>query len=235
MNRRIGQAKILKVVPEKHTHAYLILDQTIFHPKGGGQPSDRGTIHSPEYELQVKKALYHNGVVVHWGRLVRGTPIEGESTCELDWTFRYLVMRRHTAAHLLDHCLAETTGARVQTTDSWLDEPCYVGYAGNAPSPQALRKAEVLANALISHGGVVRVAFMTPDEAKELLQNAPNYERLPDLSEIRTVTIQGCQAIPCGGTHVANLTEIRGIHVERAEQLQANSYRLHFSVDENVS
>jgi Ser-tRNA(Ala) deacylase AlaX len=88
---------------------------------------------------------------------------------------------------------------------------------------------------MILEGGPVRINFLTPEQAKTLLQNAPNYERLPDLREVRTVTIEGCQPIPCGGTHVANLSEISGITIVRAERLATNSYRLHFSVDASVS
>jgi alanyl-tRNA synthetase len=230
-----GRARVLKVVPEKRTHAYLILDRTLFHPKGGGQPSDKGIIRSDDYELTVKKAIFYEGVVIHWGKIVRGTPTEGEAACELDWDYRCLVMRRHTAAHLLDHCLAQATGIKVQTTDSWLDEPCYVGYAGNAPSADALRQTEGLANEMINKGGVVRIEALTPEQAKVGLQDAPNYERLPDLSEVRTVTIEGCQSIPCGGTHVANISEIEHLSVAKAEQLPTNSFRLHFSVTANAS
>jgi alanyl-tRNA synthetase len=235
MNSRRQQSIVLKVVPEKRTHAYLILDRTIFHPKGGGQPSDRGLIRSAEYEIVVKKAIYHNGVVVHWGKLSRGTPSEGKVTCEIDWEYRHLVMRRHTSAHLLDHCLAEVTSSRIQTTDSWLDEPCYVGYAGTPPDTQTLRKAEDLANQMVNAGGQVKIKFLSPEEAKTLLQNAPNYERLPDLSEVRTVTIEGCQPIPCGGTHVSDLAEIGKVSIVRAEQISNESFRLHFSVGSNAS
>jgi len=235
MNTRAGQANVLKVVREKQTHAYLVLDNTLFHPKGGGQPSDKGTIHSAGYEVTVKKAIFHKGVVIHWVKLVRGSPVEGEASCELDWDYRYLLMRRHTAAHLLDHCLAQSTGARVQTVDSWLDDPCYVGYAGIVPSSEALRRTEVQANKMIQEGGSVRINFLTPEEAGLSLQKAPNFERLPDLPEVRTVTIEGCEAIPCGGTHVGNLAELGGLNVIRAEQLPTGSYRLHFSVSANAS
>lgn len=235
MDSRREQTIVLKVVPEKRTHAYLILDRTIFHPKGGGQPSDRGLIHSAGYEVVVKKAIYYNGVVVHWAKLSRGTPVEGEATCEIDWAYRVLVMRRHTTAHLLDHCLAEVTFRRVQTTDSWLDEPCYVGYTGATPDTQTLRKAEDLANKMIDAGGQVKIEFLDPEEAKRILQNAPNYERLPDLPEVRTVTIKGCQPIPCGGTHVSELAEIGRVSIVRAEQMSTESFRLHFSMGASAS
>ena len=230
MSRAQVDAKVVRLVQEKRTHAYLVLDKTIFHPKSGGQPSDRGVIRSEEFVLNLKKAIYHNGRVVHWVKIVSGTPAEGSVTCELDWPYRYLMMRRHTAAHLLDHCLAGATSKRVETTDSWLDEPCYVGYRGQAPDQETLKKAEKLADSLISQDAEVRITFLTPEESKSLLQNVPNFMRLPDLEEVRTVTIQGCDPIPCGGTHISNIAEIKELRIARAEQLSDETYRVHFSV-----
>jgi alanyl-tRNA synthetase len=230
MNRTQLGATTIRVIPEKRTHAYLMLDKTIFHPKGGGQPSDRGVIRSPKFELTLKKAIFHDGIVIHWGKIVSGTISQEPVACELDWPYRYLLMRRHTAAHLLDHCLAAATSERVQTTDSWLDEPCYVGYRGKAPNPQTLKQAEELANTMISNGAVVRIDFLTPEQSKALLQTAPNFERLPNLQEIRTVTIEGCTPIPCGGTHVPDIAEIKQLKIVQAEQMPDETYRIHFSV-----
>jgi alanyl-tRNA synthetase len=232
MRKRQDEANIVKVVPEKRTHAYVMLDRTIFHPKGGGQPSDKGVIRTSEFEVSVKKALYYRGIVAHWGKILSGTPSTGVAACEIDWPFRYLVMRRHTAAHLLDHCLAVATSSNVQTTDSWLDEPCYVGYAGKAPDDQTLQDVEARANKMIASGGSVVINFLTPSQGKELLSKAPNFERLPDLDEIRTVTIAGCQPIPCGGTHVADLAEIGKISITQAEPMPNLTFRLHFSVQD---
>jgi alanyl-tRNA synthetase len=230
MQKCLDEANIMKVVPEKSTHAYLILDQTIFHPKGGGQPSDKGVIRSSEFEIDVKKAIYHQGKVIHWGKLIRGAPKTGTVTCEIDWPFRYLVMRRHTAAHLLDHCLAYVTSSYVETTDSWLDEPCYVGYAGDAPDQETLQKVQEVANRMIASGGKVEINFLTPSQGAALLQHAPNFERLPSLDEIRTVTIAGCDPIPCGGTHVTDIAEIRKVSITRAEPMLNCAFRLHFSL-----
>jgi alanyl-tRNA synthetase len=230
MTRSQLDAQILKAVPEKKTHAYVMLDRTIFHPKGGGQPSDRGELHSPQFSLALKKAIYHQKRVVHWAKILAGSVAEGPVSCTLNWPYRHLLMRRHTAAHLLDHCLANTTSRRVQTTDSWIDEPCYVGYKGSVPDEKTLRLAEALANTMIAHGAPVKIEFLTGQESKALLQSAPNFERLPDLEEIRTVTIEGCDAIPCGGTHVSNLTELQKLTIDRCEQMPNDTYRVHFSV-----
>ena len=116
-----ADATVVRVVPEKRTQTYLILDKTLFHPKSGGQPSDRGKIMCDRFTVEVKKAILNHGVVVHWCKLADGTPSTGPVAMEIDWGYRGLVMRRHTAAHLLDHCLARVSSTRVETTDSWLD------------------------------------------------------------------------------------------------------------------
>jgi len=226
-----ANAKVVRAVLDKRTHAYIVLDRTIFHPKGGGQPSDRGTVASSNFVLSIKKAIYHKGIVVHWGKLVSGSAGTSPATCELDWGYRYLLMRRHTAAHLLDHCLAQAGKSRVVTTDSWLDELCYVGYGGNPPSEEVLQRVEEIANSMIKAGGEVKIAFHSSQESKSILTMAPNFERLPELDEVRTVQIAGCDPIPCGGTHVANIREIRKLSVVRAEEMPDGSFRLHFSVE----
>lgn len=227
-----ADANVIRVVPEKRTQAYLILDKTIFHPKSGGQPSDRGKIASDRFSVEVKKAILNHGVVVHWCKLGDGTPSTGPAAMDIDWTYRHLVMRRHTAAHLLDHCLAQASSRRVETTDSWLDEPCYVGYRGNTPTSDIIQRTGELANLMISQGAQVRLDFLTREQALQTLENAPNFERLPDLEEVRTVTIEGCNPIPCGGTHVANIKEIGTMSGLRAEDMRDGSFRVHFSVND---
>jgi len=226
----IAQANILKVVPEKGTQAYLVLDKTIFHPKGGGQPSDRGKMASAQFSLEVKKAIQNQGVVIHWVKIVNGTPTTGAVSCELDWAYRKLIMRRHTAAHLLDHCLSKASSTRVETTDSWLDEPCYVGYRGKAPDASTIKNAQDLADKMIAQGSPVNIDFLTPEQCREVLKNAPNFARLPNLQEIRTVTIEGCDPIPCGGTHVTNIREIVRLSILKAEVMPDQTFRMHFSV-----
>lgn len=185
---------------------------------------------SIQFALDVKKAIYNQGVVIHWGKIVNGTPSVGPVSCELDWSYRYLVMRRHTAAHLLDHCLAKTNSFHVETTDSWLDEPSYVGYKGRAPDSSTINLVQHLADKMIAAGAQVKIEFLTPEQSKQVLKDAPNFERLPDLEQVRIVTIEGCDPIPCGGTHVSNIKEIGTLLIFKAEQLPNQTFRVQFSV-----
>jgi alanyl-tRNA synthetase len=229
MTLRSDQANIVKLVPDKGGHVYLLLDKTIFHPKGGGQPSDIGTISGLEFKLTVKKAIHHQGVIVHWAKIVNGIPKLAPVTCTLDWAHRYSIMKRHTAAHLLDHCLGQFSNTHVVTTDSWLGDPCYVGYRGKAPH-ESLKDIELLANQKISSGGQVSIKFMSKEAAAPLLSQAPNFERIPDLEEIRLVILAGCAPIPCGGTHVSDLKELEQLSLLSLQELPDEAFRLYFQV-----
>jgi alanyl-tRNA synthetase len=223
------QGSVLRIEPDKKRHLYLILDKTIFHPKSGGQPSDKGRIVGSDFEVEVKKAMLNNGVVVHWGKSKGGEPKVGEVTCEIDWNWRYLLMRRHTAGHLLDHCLASTTRKRVETTDSWLGDECYVGYKGEAPSNSALKEAEEKANRMIETGAPVKVSAVSYDTLIEHVPDAPNIFRLPRSSTYRIVEIEGCKPIPCGGTHTQNISEIGGLTVTSTQPSELG-FRVYYEV-----
>jgi len=219
---------VLRVVQEKNS-AYLALDRTIFHPRSGGQPSDVGTIEGSSFRVNVKRAMNQSGIIVHFGKVEEGKPDIGPATCKIDWTNRFLMMRRHTAAHLLDHCLATVTGSRVETTDSWLGDDPYVGYGGHVPPDLDLKRVQALGNGFIQQGVNVEIKTMDRVDAEHLITDAPNLARLPKSEKLRIVTIEGQLSIPCGGTHVRSLNEIGALEVRRTEPVETG-FRLHFEV-----
>jgi alanyl-tRNA synthetase len=216
-----------KVAQEKRD-VYLLLDRTIFHPKSGGQPSDVGVIEGSGYQVQVKRAMLQAGSIIHFGK-AEGTVTTGPAKCRIDWENRFLLMRRHTAAHLMDHCLATVTGSRVETTDSWLGDDPFVGYGGNPPSDLDLRKIQELGNQFIQQGLNVLIETYSRADAERMIKGAPNLARLPKMEKLRIVTIQGQIPIPCGGTHVRNLKEIGAMEISRTAPAETG-FRLHFQV-----
>jgi alanyl-tRNA synthetase len=209
---------------------YFTIDKTIFHPKNGGQPSDRGLVTGNKFEIEVRKAILFNGNIVHYGKLRAGLPVKGTKvTEEIDWNFRYKVMRRHTCAHLIDHLLSGAMGATVRTTDSWLGEPCYVGYFGRRPTAEEIRNAKATGEKLIGESRRVTVSEIPYQKFVEESPQAPNILRLPKLEKIRVVQIEGCLPIPCGGTHVHNLSEVGDFQILRTETLDG-SFRLYYDV-----
>lgn len=224
------QSSIIRAVPDQKRYWYVVLDRTIFHPKGGGQPSDRGTLNGDGFKLEIKKAmLAGEDVVVHWGKAVEGVPGEGPANSRLDWDWRYLMMRRHSAAHLLDHCVEEVLGADIETVDSWLSNPCYVAYKGQPPPPEKMVEIQEVENRIISKGASVRWEDVEAKQLKREPTATPNYARLPRRGKLRLVTIEGCKPIACGGTHLRNLSEALGVRVEKIQPIDGG-YRMHFDL-----
>ena len=98
---------------------YVVLDQTIFYPKGGGQPWDTGKM---IYGSDVYNVIYvgkFGGKISH--ELDKPGLISGEKVhCVLNWERRYRLMRNHTAAHTLAAILVKKTGALI--TGNQLEE-----------------------------------------------------------------------------------------------------------------
>ena len=219
--------QVAKVAQEKKD-VYLLLDSTIFHPKSGGQPSDAGVIEGAQYRVQVKRAMLQSGSIIHFGK-AEGKVVTGPAKATIDWANRFLMMRRHTAAHLLDHCLATSTGIRVETTDSWLGDDPFVGYGGTTPPNLDLKRIQELGNQFIQQELNVNIETMNRADAERLIARAPNLARLPTAEKLRIITIQGQIPIPCGGTHVRNLKEIGTLEITRTEPAEAG-FRIHFQV-----
>jgi len=208
-------ATILRTHREGGRNIYVVLDRTAFHPKGGGQPADTGTLQGDDFTIRVRKVMQIRGVIIHWGKILEGVPDTGKITGVIDWKPRYLYMRRHTAGHLLDHCLSVSVGHHVRTTDSWLGDPCYVGYEGEIPSDEALCRTRELENQMIEAGGEVRIEIVSRNELLKRAPEAPNIYRLPQLEQYRIVTIEGCDPIPCGGCHLKDIAEIGSFKISR--------------------
>jgi len=224
------QAKILRTHMDGKRSIYLLLDETAFHPKGGGQPTDTGFIQGPNFRVAVKKAMLVTEVVVHWGKLVEG--VAGGKTIlgKLEWDSRYKYMKRHTAGHLFDHCLSVTTGIAVETVNSWLGDPCYVEYSGECPSIDEIKEAEAMTNQFISKGSEVVIKYVSYKELVKKASNAPNIKRLRKLEKYRMVTIEGCDSIPCAGTHLKNINEMDGFFINKIKR-NSSSFQIYYDVE----
>ncbi len=227
---KVFKARVLRVESEKGRNAYVVLDRTAFHPKSGGQPSDKGHIRGNGFTVRVEKAMFAGEVVVHYGKVIEGeVKPDAEAAGEIDWAQRYLYMRRHTAGHLFDYCLTVVTGKRVETTDSWLGDRSYVGYGGNTPPEDAVRRAEDLENMTILKGARVVVETVSREELLRRAPEAPNIYRLPELASYRIVTIEDCDPIPCGGCHLRNVKEVGKFVIDEIASAD-HGFRVYYDV-----
>jgi len=196
---------------------YLVAEETIFHPKYGGQPSDKGKVYNNSFVVNINKAMRYKGVVILYGKAISGVPKEEKVVEDIDWPTRYLMMKRHTASHLFDHALRMIIGSNVETMDSWLGDPWYIAFKGFLSEEAKLKAAVELENKFIVEGYEVTTRLVGRNRLLEEAKDSPNFARLPELDVYRMVKINGLEDIACSGTHLKNVSEIGKIVYVRSE------------------
>src|SRR5579872_1273673 len=107
-------AEVVEVADTKS----IVLDRTAIYARGGGQPSDRGSlvVEKSGRRLLVVEASKDQGKVVHIlsepisaEEVVPGTKVKGA----IDWELRYKHMRHHTALHILSGVVFQKFGSRI--------------------------------------------------------------------------------------------------------------------------
>lgn len=212
------EACIVDIERAKGMRAYITLDRTIFHPLGGGQPSDEGVIFNNSGVFEVKKVIRSSSTLRHWGSFTSGVLSVGDKvTCEINWKRRYKVMRLHTAGHILDYAMLQLYGKLVETLDVYHGPPeSYLEY--DVEVEPDLKELERLTNEIVSKALHVIVRIILAEELEKQVYNAPNLSRLPEASKYRIVEIPGVNAMPCTGTHVSNTEEVGKVNILRVEK-----------------
>lgn len=106
-----GQAQVLSCAPAEAGAYAVELDATLFHPQGGGQPSDVGTLGG----VAVLRVQQQGDTVLHF----TAAPLPlGPVTMQIDEAQRRLHARWHSGGHLIGW-LGETRGWRPVKAHHW--------------------------------------------------------------------------------------------------------------------
>jgi Ser-tRNA(Ala) deacylase AlaX len=179
----------------------IILEATMFYPRGGNQDSDTGYLEYDGKRFGVTKVSKDKltGEVCHYigkdnSDKLSDLEIGATMFGEIDWPKRYVHMKTHTAQHLLSSLLTATYKADT------IDVEITYEY-GEIKTSRALDYAEIIniqnhANELVSKG--IKTSRSIIDSRYHL--------------KIGEVDVR-----ECGGTHVSNLSEIEQILVVKVE------------------
>lgn len=193
----------------------VLLDQTAFFPGGGGQQADAGTLLVGGTAYPVLRARKGSEGVWHaLGSEQALPPVGAEAHGALDWTRRYANMRTHTAMHILCGVVFRDYGALVTGGDM---EPFKgrMDFEFESMTGDLVRVIEQAVNAEVKAARPVKVqilpretAFQIPDLIRTKINLLP-----PEISEIRTIEIEGLDLQADGGTHVGNTREVGQIRI----------------------
>ncbi|MDI9437281.1 MAG: alanine--tRNA ligase [Euryarchaeota archaeon] len=213
----------------------IILDQTLFYPEGGGQPSDIGYLEVKGERLKVSHAENVDTVVlhhVHPESLMQVDPKPGMSVKGMvDWDRRLALARNHTATHLIvaaarqilgDHIWQ--AGAQKGIKKSRIDLSHY-----KRINAEELQWIELLANQWVMENWEVKTTWMERTEAEKTYGFILYQGGVVPGSRIRVVQIPGIDVQACGGTHVNQTGDIGLVKINRTERIQDGVERLEFS------
>ena len=215
----------------------VVLDQTVFYPLGGGQAGDSGilvladgtelpianTRKGKDAEGRFTSEICHEpapGADTALSKLKQGDVV----TARVDWERRHRLMRFHTTTHLLCHLVPQLVNGCSITPD-------YARLDFSMTEP--LDKDELTAGIarLVAAGHPVTVDSISDEEldANPALVKSMSVQPPRGTGRIRTIRIGELALIdfqPCGGTHVANTTEIGPVVVTKIEKKSATTRRV---------
>lgn len=196
-------AKILKVKKEGKLTT-IVLDQTVFYPVGGGQPSDQGVIEGKKGKLQVEQVVLKGTEIKHIGKLDGKIKVGEKVECKIDWDRRYHNMKVHSAGHILHeaikHLFPELTPIEAEH-----GKRAYVKYQGQLDDVSA-NLVKGYANQIVKDDLDIKTEFVTLEELKNRSPWVPEY--LPTNKPLRIMWIGNFPPIPDGGTQVKATSEV---------------------------
>lgn len=195
----------------------VVLDRTVFHARGGGQPGDTGVLRWGEGETRVLDTVRRHGEVLH---VLGGAapPVGTRVLAEIDWDRRYTLMRTHTALHVLSAIVFREHGAKV-TGGNMEPGVARMDFELEAISRDFGREVEARLNAALAEDRPVRVSFVPRAEAladPDLIRTKVNL--IPEhVDPIRVIDIEGLDRQADGGTHVRSTGEVGAVRVTGTE------------------
>jgi misacylated tRNA(Ala) deacylase len=211
----------------------VALVRTAFYPGGGGQPHDLGLLSFGSERVPVTRVKRENGRIWHWVDAPElpapGTEVFGE----IDWERRHLLMRTHTALHVLCGVIwtefeVAVTGGNMEPGKGRLDFPL------ESMSAELGQRMERRINEEIGQAREILVEFVGRDVADldpALIRTAAGL--IPrEIDPLRVIDIVGLDRQADGGTHVLSTAEVGRVRVTGTESKGRDNKRIRLEVDD---
>ena len=191
-------------------HGTVIVDKTPYYATMGGQNGDKGEITCAGGRFVVEDTIHLlGGKIGHVGYMAEGMIKNGDTvTLTVDEAYRKNICKNHSATHLLQKALKTVLGAHVEQKGSLVtpDRLRFDFAHFQAMTPEEIEKVEAIVNEEIAKALPVETKVMSLEEAKKTGAMALFGEKYGD--SVRVVCMGDFSRELCGGTHVANTSEI---------------------------
>ena len=210
----------------------IILDQTVFFPKSGGQPGDSGILIWDGGRIEIATAIKGESEAII---LVPAEPLAlpavGTNLSQsITWDRRHRMMRVHTALHLLSVVIPfPLSCCSIAPQKGRLDFTLL-------EAPKNKEVLNMTLNKLIACHFPVSDEWISESElsadprlGKTILVQPPR--RIGTVRMIRIGQGQNTADLqPCGGTHVANTSEIGKVRIRKIEKKSKRKFCVYLNV-----
>jgi len=217
------------VVTQITSEGGIVLDQSVFYPTSGGQPGDSGVLQWNGGRIEIATAIKGDGgtVVLVPAEPVALPPVGEGVTQSITWDRRHRMMRVHTALHLLSVVIPlPVSGGAIAADKGRLDFDM-------PDAPGDKEALEDTLNKLIDCNFAVSTSWITQADldATPHLVKTMSVQPPRGADQIRLVRIgrgeNTADLQPCGGTHVANTSEIGRVRIGKIEKKGKQNRRVY--------
>ncbi len=213
-------AKVLKVFDN-----FVVLDKTGFYARGGGQEPDHGKIG----ECDIVDITKHGNIVVH--EIKGEIPKEGETvSCVVDSTRRDGITKNHTSTHIINTSARSVLGSWVWQHSAFkeADHARLDITHHSALTDEDVLKIEQAANGIIESAIPVKIENFDRGTAEQKYGFRIYQGGVVPVKSVRIVSIGDLDIEACGGTHVANTSDVEQIKITRTKRIQDGVVRIEF-------
>jgi alanyl-tRNA synthetase len=214
------EAKVLKVGEN-----YVVLDKTIFYPRGGGAEPDYGEIDGNK----VNDVEPIGNIIVHFidsPKLKEGQKVK----IKIDKKRRLAIMRHHTATHILTGSTRKILGNHIWQAGTKKDEgKAHLDITHYEPlTYEQLQAIQNLANQIISKSIKTGKSVMPRDVAEREYGFRLYQGGAVPGKNLRIVSINDFDVEACGGLHLDNVADAEEILIFNTKKIQDGVIRIEF-------
>jgi len=228
-------AEVISITPEG-----VILDKTLFYPQSGGQDCDKGRLEKETLIFKIEFVSKKEENIIHHisSDMINKIQVGDLVLGEIDWNFRYGVMRAHSAQHILSALIKNKFDIdTAHATISFEDVSLQIAQTINDDQFNDVFKELNRVCTIENHEFQTKVVPRGEIDINEKQIRG----KIPEQGQVRLVELKNYDLICCGGTHVKKTSEIGPIFVyefnkgtsfkfivgsKALNQLTADNYRI---------
>ncbi|MBN2286248.1 MAG: hypothetical protein JXQ26_00510 [Tissierellales bacterium] len=186
---------------------FLLLDQTIFFPEGGGQPCDLGMIG----DANILHVFEKQGEI--WHKVDREVK-QIEVLCRLDWERRFDHMQQHCGEHILSGVFKSKYGLHNKGFHLGVDEVT-IDIDSIELTSEMIEIVELFANkAIYENHHIHTITVENAEDARAY----PIRKNLEVERNIRIVDIESTDCVACCGTHPRVTGEVGLVKIMKTQK-----------------